>query len=159
MWSGHGYDGVHQESTGLSMSDQRAKLLQWYLRLLGTIDCLALVVAFLPRSWIAGSHVALGLGDFPAEPVTGYLARSASLLYGLHGLVVLYVSQDVRRYARLIRFLAYVALVHGALLIWIDNVEGMPAWWTWSEGPLLAASGAFTLLILGPHPSCSDRLV
>ena len=44
------------------MSDTRAKLLTWYLRLIGTMDCLALPIAFIPRSWIASSHGAMGLG-------------------------------------------------------------------------------------------------
>jgi hypothetical protein len=131
------------------MSPQRARLLTWYLRLVGAIDCLAVVVALMPRSWIAASHAWLGLGTFPAEPIAGYLARSTSLMYVMHGLMVLYLAQDVRRYEWVIRFSALLAIVHGAMLLWIDWLEGLPVWWTWTEGPLFAASGVVALLIMG----------
>jgi hypothetical protein len=113
------------------------------------LDCLALAVAFIPRSWIEAMHGQMGMGPFPGEPIAGYLARSGSLMYVLHGVTVLYVSGDVKRYEALIRFLAYVALAHGAMLLWVDWLEGMPAWWKWLEGPLFAASGLVVLVMMG----------
>jgi hypothetical protein len=127
----------------------RLVVLKWYLRCLGAIDCLAVLVALIPRSWIAALHGHLGLGSFPADPLTGYLARSASIMYALHGLCVIYLSTNVVRYLGLIKFLAYVALGHGLLLIWVDTIEGMPTWWIISEGPLFACSGLVALILAG----------
>jgi hypothetical protein len=133
---------------GKSMSETRSRLLTWYLRIIGTLDCFALIVVFLPRWMIHCVHGELGMGTFPQTPIAGYLARSASLMYVLHGLLVLALSRDVRRYLGLIQFFAWVAVAHGALLVWIDWLEEMPTWWTWSEGPLFAASGVGALLLV-----------
>ena len=74
-------------------------------------------------------------------------ARSASAMYALHGLTVLFVSFDVLRYAQLIRFLAAVALVHGVIMFGIDLAEGMPWWWQSLEGPAIAATGLVVLAL------------
>jgi hypothetical protein len=137
------------ETQNLMASSKRVVLLKWYLRCIGTIDCLAVLIAIFPRHWIETMHGHLGLGSFPPDAITGYLARSASIMYALHGLCVLYVSTDIVRYLGLIRFLAYVALVHGGLLVWVDTVEGMPTWWVASEGPLFACSGLVALVLVG----------
>lgn len=128
-------------------SSRRLALLKWYLRGIGTIDCLAVLIAIIPRGSIEAMHGHLGLGSFPSDPITGYLARSASIMYALHGVCVIYVSTNVIRYLGLIKFLACVAIGHGLLLIWVDTVEGMPTWWIVFEGPLFALSGAVALLL------------
>jgi hypothetical protein len=109
------------------------------------LDLLALIAVVMPRAWIAYGHGATGLGALPPEPIVGYLVRSASLLYALHGAMVVYLSFDVARYWRLITFLAVAALVHGTILVGVDAAEGMPAWWRWAEGPCFAATGAVVL--------------
>jgi hypothetical protein len=76
----------------------------------------------------------------------GYLLRSASALYALHGAMILFVAFDVRRYWRLITFLALAALVHGAVMAGIDAAVGMPRPWALAEGPCFAATGAVVLL-------------
>jgi hypothetical protein len=104
------------------------------LRLFGTLDLLAILAVLMPDEWMARGHQWLGLGELPRAPIVGYLARSASALYALHGATILFISTDTVRYARLITFLAVVALIHGAILLGIDLAAGMPAWWTWFEG-------------------------
>jgi hypothetical protein len=115
------------------------------LRVLGTLDLLALIAALSPRPWIVLSHKFCGLGPLPDGPVVGYLFRSSSLLYALHGALILFVAGDVVRYWPLIRFLAILAVVHGAILVGIDTAEGLPDWWRWAEGPGFAATGAIVL--------------
>jgi hypothetical protein len=115
----------------------------------GTLDLLALAAALAPRPWIVLAHDWCGLGSLPDGPVVGYLFRAASLVFALHGAVLLFVSTDVARYWRLIRFLAVLAVVHGALLVGIDTAEGMPGWWRWAEGPGFAATGVVILLLQG----------
>lgn len=130
------------------MTPSQVRWLTIALRCFGLIDCLAVAVVFIPRAWIHAMHQELGLTPFPSDPIAGYLARSASVMYALHGVTILYLSRDVIRYEGLIRFLAYIALAHGTILFWIDWIEGMPTWWTWAEGPLFAASGVLVLLIM-----------
>ena len=113
---------------------------------------LALAAVVAPRSWLAWGHAWCGLGELPDMPVVGYLARSASALYALHGLMVVYMSGDVQRYWGLIRFLAMLALLHGLVMWGIDIAEGMPRWWAWLEGPSFAATGLIVLLC---QRSCS----
>jgi hypothetical protein len=95
---------------------------------------------------MASAHAALGLGDLPNAPIVGYLTRSASALYGLHGAMILFVSFDVRRYERLITFLAIAALFHGAVMLGIDLKVGMPWFWTLFEGPGFAMTGIVVLV-------------
>jgi hypothetical protein len=125
--------------------EQRGLVLM--LRILGTVDLLAVLAVFLPLEWVAKAHAWLGLGVLPEKPIIGYLTRSASALYALHGAMILFVSTDVRRYGPLIKFLAVAALVHGIILYLIDMSAGMPAFWIVLEGPLVAATGAIVLMV------------
>jgi hypothetical protein len=121
--------------------------LAFSLRLIGCIDLAAFLAAVMPGSWMAAACTWLGLGEFPAQPIAGYLARSVSLMCALHGALLVYLSCDVERYWDLIRFLALAAVVHGAILIGIDLAEGMPRWWQFLEGPLFSGSGVFVLCL------------
>jgi hypothetical protein len=124
------------------------RALAGVLRLFGVVDLLALCAVFLPRRWMEVGHAWTGLGSMPDGPLIGYLARSTSALYALHGATVLFVSFDVVRYRRLITFLAAVALVHGLIFLGIDLAEGMPAWWTLLEGPAITGTGIVVLTLL-----------
>lgn len=117
------------------------------LRIFGFVDSLAVLAVFLPLEWMAQTHAWLGLGELPREPILGYLTRSASLLYALHGALVLFLSFDTRRYAPLITFLAAAALVHGIVLLGIDLLVGMPLFWIVLEGPAVVVTGAIVLFV------------
>lgn len=127
---------------------QSSRRLAWVLRLLGALDLLALIAVVLPRTGLEAAHRWIGLGEWPDAPIVGYLARSASVLYALHGALVVYLSFDVERYRPLIRFLAVLALVHGGIMFAIDWHEGMPLWWQCVEGPGFAATGGLVLALL-----------
>ncbi len=116
------------------------------LRVLGGVDMLAFVAVLMPTVWIEFGHQATGLGEFPDAPIASYLARSASALYALHGLMIVYMSFDVRRYWNLIGFLARIAVLHGMVMLGIDLWVGMPVWWTALEGPAFAATGLVVLV-------------
>lgn len=117
------------------------------LRLFGLVDLCALFAVVVPHVWLSDAARAAGLEGLPPDPVAGYLARSASLMYALHGATVLFISFDVRRYWPLIRCLALLAPVHGAIILGLDLAEGMPIWWTSLEGPAFAATGLFVLAL------------
>ena len=129
-------------------SAERFTTVQWALRGLGVLDLCALFAFVMPREWIAIGHSTTGLGDLPVGPLIGYLVRSASFLYAMHGLFMLYLSFDVPRYWSLIRFLACIKVLHGVIMLSIDLREGMPLWWTIAEGPGFAATGLIVLLAL-----------
>jgi hypothetical protein len=129
-------------------SNPSHRSLQIFLRLLGCIDALAFLAVLMPEAWMAAVHEGLQMGEIPRAPLMGYMTRSASLLYALHGAMIVFVSFDIPRYRPLIRFLAWAAVIHGLLLITIDIVEGMPLWWTMLEGPVYCLMGLIAVRLL-----------
>lgn len=99
-------------------------------------------------------HGHLDMGPFPEETIALYLARSSCLMYAVHGVLLIFVSFDVVRYLPLIWLLAWIAVIHGIILIVIDICTGMPLWWTVGEGGLLLAWGAL-VLALSKHSGSS----
>ena len=123
------------------------KILIWILRIGGVMTVLAFPTALLPASTMAEIHAWLGLGSFPDQPITGYMARSLSLMYGFHGVLLLVISTDVRRYHKLVGWLAWLMVGLGPALLTVDLHSGMPAMWTWTEGPPVLVI-AFVILYL-----------
>ncbi len=126
------------------------------LRVLGVTDMLAFIAVVMPAAWIQWGHQWSGLGEFPDEPIAAYLARSASALYALHGLMLIYISFDVRRYWPLIRFMASIAVAHGLIMYSIDVAVGMPVWWTRFEGPAFSTTG---LIVLAAQYWCRPAML
>ena len=94
---------------------------------------LAFVAAVMPQRWIVATAIALGMEPFPDSPLTFYLARNLSALYGLVGAGLWILTMDLDRYRPLIRPLAIGTIVF-AILQWIvDTQSGLPAWWTYGE--------------------------
>ena len=85
--------------------------------------------------------------SFPKSRSPDYLARCTSVWCGLYGLLLWFVAGNVSRYSRLITLLAYAMIVHGLALIAIDLAEGMPGWWTATEGPCCSVLGTLLLAI------------
>ncbi len=123
------------------------KILVWILRIGGAMTVLAFPTALLPTSTMAEIHAWLGLGNFPDQPVTAYMARSLSLMYGFHGVLLLVISTNVRHYRKLIGWIAWLMVGLGPALLAVDLHAGMPALWTWTEGPPLLVVG-FAMLHL-----------
>lgn len=121
------------------------RLLIWFLRLFGGVTCLALFAALLPTEWMAATHAWLGLGPMPHGPLVEYLTRSISLLYAIHGGVILLASTDVRRFAPLITYLAVADGLMGLALVGLDVHAGLPWYWVALEGPSVTAAAAILL--------------
>lgn len=121
--------------------------LALFLRAIGGLDLCALLAVAMPFHWMDQAHRFFGMGPMPAQPVVGYLARSASALYALHGAMLVLISFDVERYRPLIRFLGLAAFVHGAVVLAIDASEPLPVWWRFGEAPCYLAMGAAVLLL------------
>lgn len=131
-------------------TENRTSRRRWLALLLfafGILDLAALAAVGMPREWMGLLHAGAGLGSLPDAPVVGYLARSASALYALHGALMLALSSDVVRYAPLIRFLGWAAILHGLVIFGIDQAEAMPIWWRFAEGPCFSLTGIVTLIV------------
>ncbi|MET0215170.1 MAG: hypothetical protein ABW292_19320 [Vicinamibacterales bacterium] len=122
-------------------ADPRRRLLVLVLRFTGGVLITAFLAILLPVEWMASTHRALGMGEFPRAPVVDYLARSVAALYGFHGVLVLIVSGDPVRYRGIVSYLGIMNVLFGGTLLGIDLHAGLPMWWTVLEGPPLVIIG------------------
>lgn len=117
------------------------------LRVLAIPVLLAIPCALLPVSGMNATHQWLGLGPLPDAPIVEYLARSSSLLYGFHGLLLLLVATDVRRYLPVIALLGGAGVAFGMAMFVIDYAAGLPVHWRWIEaGAIVIESGVILAL-------------
>ncbi len=130
-----------------NIESTRSRLLIWLLRVIGTIDAVALIAVLAPREWISFSNQMLGMGAFPMELIAGYLARCTSIWYASYGLLLWFISFDIAKYSALITFIACAMLVQGLFVIGIDVAEQMPGWWIALEGPCCSGLGAIILYL------------
>jgi hypothetical protein len=121
---------------------QSERILVILLRYMGTVCLLAIFAAFFPYAWMNAVHERLGMGTLPSQPIVGYLARTASLMYVTLGAMMWLCSFDLRRFRPLILFTGVAYIVFGVAALVIDAVEGMPAFWKWAEGPIVIFWGA-----------------
>jgi hypothetical protein len=128
----------------LSRSERWLAIL---LRVSGTITLTAVVAVLMPRGWMAATHLWLNLGTFPEGPIVEYLARSLSAFYAMFGGMLIVVSFDVRRHARVIAYFAAVMIAFGATMCVIDTLIGMPSYWRTMEGIMPALFGVAILLL------------
>jgi hypothetical protein len=108
----------------------------------------AALAIFLPFRWMDATHAWLGLGSLPDLPIVHYLTRSLAALYAFHGAIMWRLATDVRRYAPMIRLIAWGDIVFGAALFGIDWFAGMPWYWTAAEGPSLIGYAVIVLWLL-----------
>ena len=123
------------------------RALMAILRVFGATGMLATVAVFMPRAWMAACHAWLGLGAFPEGPIVEYLARSLSALYAMVGGLAWLVAGDVRRYERVVTYVAVVLVAFGAVISAVDLRLGMPLYWTLGEGPPTVLLGAVMLAL------------
>jgi hypothetical protein len=86
-------------------------------------------------------HRALGFGEWPETPVFEYLARSIAALYGFHGGLLVLIAGDPVRHATIVKYMAFMYVAFGLIVLAIDLDAGMPTWWTLGEGPPIALTG------------------
>jgi hypothetical protein len=127
--------------------DVNETILCILLRYMGFVTMLALVAVFMPYSWMNATHRWLGLGDLPAAPIVGYLARSLSLFYALLGGLLWFLSSSPRRHRAVLLSLGAAFVSFGVICFGIDFVEDLPNFWKWVEGPFVILYGAALLLL------------
>ena len=126
---------------------RRSKLwLQRLLVILGAGLMVATIPVFFPVELMATIHGWLGLGEFPADPITIYLARSTSLLYAVHGAILLTTGWRMDDLKPLVPILGWIHIVIGLAMLGIDLTTPMPWYWTAFEGIPIGLAG---MLILG----------
>jgi len=119
-----------------------------FLQTLGFWLMMAWPAVVLPTSWMVAMHETLGLGEWPQGPLTEYLARSVSLLYGYFGFLAIYCSFHVDRYRSLLRVACLSGLPASPILTVIGLKTGMPLAWAIVEGAcvLIFCLGLWRLL-------------
>jgi hypothetical protein len=122
------------------------RLLLLLLRLNAAVLLLAAPCALLPFAWMDAVHRdALGLGSLSDIPITRYMARSLSLVYAMHGAVVLFVTLNWQRMRFAVPYLAGLHLIQGCVIFAIGLDAGLPWWWVAVEGPSVVA---FAIVVL-----------
>lgn len=122
-------------------------ILKWILILTGLFLMSAFATTWLPVAWMDSTHRWLGLGEFPKAPITIYLARSTSLLYGVHGLLMLYTGLTIQQHWRFVEVFGWLHIVMGSCMLAIDWTSKMPGYWTALEGPPVAILGVIILIL------------
>ncbi len=123
------------------------KLLRLLLAVIGCGLMMATIPVFFSTSVMATLHAWLGLGTFPAQPITIYLARSTSMLYAVHGVLMLVVSFDLQRYWPLVPVFGWLHVVIGLTMFGIDWTTPMPLYWLAGEGIPIAIAGLVIVLL------------
>ncbi|GAA5510107.1 hypothetical protein Rcae01_05613 [Novipirellula caenicola] len=132
--------------------------LRWFLRFVGMVTLLAFPAAVMPEQWMIEIAEVLGIDSFPAAPLTFYLARHLSILYGFVGIGLLVLASDLVRYRPLVRYLATGTIAFGAAQFVVDAMAGMPLWWTLGES-LSTMAGGVLMAWLNRRDGASHRQV
>ncbi len=104
---------------------------------------------------MATIHGWLGLGEFPDQPITIYLARSTSLLYAVHGALMLDCFVRPRTILATCTGIWMVARIIGVVMLAIDLTTPMPWYWTAIEGIPIAIAG---LMIVWLYRQANHRV-
>jgi hypothetical protein len=127
----------------------RDKTLVLLLRLTALAMLSALLFCFCPFAWMDTIHQRAGMGPLPNTPIIQYLTRSLSGMYAYLGLLLWYLSLDIRRHRGALLFLAISGMFFSVGIIFLDSACGMPLLWTISEGPMtIILCGILLALIL-----------
>ena len=126
-------------------STQAVTVLKWFLIVFGAMAVAAVVPMVMPTDWMETINDALGLGPFQRSPLMEYLTRSLSALYAMVGALVVYLGINAGRYLELIVVVGWLTIALGIALTVLDFAIGMPATWTWGEGPPTVVVGAFII--------------
>ncbi|MFQ5350126.1 MAG: hypothetical protein ACE5EG_06770 [Thermoanaerobaculia bacterium] len=116
-------------------SETAERVLKWLFIALGGLAATAVVPMTMPFAWMQAVNDAIGLEPLVDTPLAQYLTRSLSAVYALFGVMTIYIGLDVRSYRRLIVLIGWLTGLLGLALTVIDFAVGMPASWSWGEGP------------------------
>jgi hypothetical protein len=105
------------------------------LRVSSIILITAFIAVILPYDIMNQIHQLIGLGKLPQSPILDYLARTVSFFYGIHGVLLLYISFNLIKYLKILKLLIILGFIFGITLFFIDLNAPLPLQWTLVEGP------------------------
>ncbi len=118
------------------------------LRVMAGLDMLAVAAMAAPWSWLAWAARLNGYEIGEAVPLVHYLTRTASGMYVVYGALLWFLSLRPVHHASVIRFLAWISVVHSVAVLAVDLTVGMPMFWCASEfGGHLAEAGILLFLL------------
>jgi len=123
------------------------KWLILFFRVIGIVTIFAFAAAVMPQKWIIEIAEELGFEPFPFAPLTFYLARNLSLMYGFVGCALLVIVSDFSRYRPQVSKVGIGTIAFGSLQFLVDIQSGMPMWWTLYES-LSTIFGGVLIVIL-----------
>lgn len=132
-------------------NSSRERWLLIFLRLIGATSLLAFLASVMPAAWIISIAEELGFEPFPDSPLTFYLARNLSLLYGFVGATLLIIASDLPRYRPLVRYAAIGTLLFSGFQLVVDSMSDLPWWWTWGESGSTLVGGLLLYWIQQPE--------
>jgi hypothetical protein len=115
---------------------KQEQFFKLFLRIVGSVALLAIIAVIMPYSWMNAIHKLLGLGELPKEPIVGYLACSTSAFYAFIGSLLWCLSFHLHQYRPVIHFLGAASVIFGVILLIVDLREGLPLYWSFTEGPI-----------------------
>ena len=127
-----------------------------FLQFIGTSAIFAFGAAIMPEKWIVEVAEELGFEPFPHSPLTFYLARNLSLLYGFIGVLLWIITLDWHRYRPLVPWVIVGTIAFGILQAIVDAQSAMPMWWTLGES-LSTIVGGVMLAVLERKSRSSSR--
>lgn len=130
-----------QQHQSAQLNDLGQRQLILLLRAIALVTFLAFAAAVMPSDWIREASEFLGFDPFPESPLTFYLARHLSLLYGFVGVLLWIAASDFDRYRPLVRKLGVLTIVFGLMQWVVDSAAGLPAWWAIGESLSTFAGG------------------
>lgn len=128
----------------------RDRWLLIFLRLIGITTLSAFIASVMPAAWIINISEELGFTPFPNSPLTFYLARNLSLLYGFVGAALLVIASDLPRYRPLVCYAAIGTLLFSVLQFIVDSMSALPWWWTLGESGSTLIGGIILYWIQRP---------
>ena len=81
-------------------------------------------------------------------------------MYGVLGVLHLYLARDVVRYLDVIVVIGWLTVLAGVIVTVVDFAAGMPPFWSWSEGPPTVLAGLAYIWLArraGDRLPCSRR--
>ncbi|QJW99707.1 hypothetical protein [Frigoriglobus tundricola] len=123
------------------------RALLFLFRVNAAVLLVAAPCALLPFAWMDAAHHRLGLGPLAGSPLVRYLTRSLSLLYAMHGAVLLTVTLDWVRYRPLAPVIAWLHIGFGCAMLVVALDSELPVWWAVGEGPSLVLYSSVQLVL------------
>ena len=122
---------------------KRLRILQVCFVVYGLVMATAIFFVFIPNETMIRIGRYFNLPYFEVTTVFEYMARGMSSICFLVGMILIYVGLQLQQYARLVRFLGWLALVSLPMIVFIHAKLATPFWWKVGD-----VAGVFLLCLM-----------